>query len=215
LSSQITVLTYNLHKGFTAATVLRLIENAGRDPIYRSGCGFLQEVQGTHTRKAHRIKRLAGAVAVRVSCRHRLATLCLRKKCGVQQAITANAILSKYPYSFTRILISARIVWRNAGFCSHHQPPDFDHAVHLLCMHLDLFEYSRQSQIQKLKRHVLRRQRWAIRSLWLEIFNDWRRRIDDALLAPLEMKEVFTSLMGRHQRTFPSFFSGAIFGSYL
>lgn len=118
-----------------------------------------------------------------------------------------NAILSKYPFvEWENIDVS--IIKKASRSLLHGiiQEPDSEKKIHIICIHLGLFEGERKKQwstlIARIKSHVPADEPLIIAG----DFNDWRGKAEQYLHDDLGVKEAFKEEHGDHARTFPAWF---------
>lgn len=116
-----------------------------------------------------------------------------------------NAILSRYPFSFyENVDISTNRFERRGMLHAIIEMPDVKPSVHLICMHLNLFEKSRIQQIEWLTKRIEDVVPHNSPLIVAGDFNDWRENISPILEAQLEVYECFKQKHGAHARSFPS-----------
>ena len=207
MSSEINVLTYNIHKGYCTGK-RRFVLESMRDRIAESGADvvFLQEIHGTAIKTKAERKRFSYPdqphfeyLADQVWPHFAYGRNAIYRK-----GDHGNAILSRYPFvSWENIDVS--IFPRSSRSILHGviEIPDRKTRLHTLCVHLGLLEQERREQLQtlteRINSHVPRDEPMIIAG----DFNDWRRRAEHHLHDDLGLEELFVSLQGRHARTFP------------
>jgi len=204
----LSLLTYNMHKGFSGDGRRAFVLGRMREALAASGADvvFLQEAQGAHAGHA---RRLAGwpreaqfeFLADRLWPHHAYG------RNGVyDHGHHGNAVLSRYPlkawenidvspwpFAASRSLLHARIT-----------PPGFASALHLVCIHFGFVGQERRQQVRRLARHVEEHVPAQAPLLVAGDFNDWSGRAERDFSAALGLREVFRELHGRHARTFPA-----------
>ena len=84
--------------------------------------------------------------------------------------------------------------------------PGSECVVHIICVHLGLFERERQNQLavlaKRIKSHIPEDEPLIIAG----DFNDWRSRAERHLHEDLGVKEAYKTTRGAHARTFPAWF---------
>lgn len=202
----IRVVTYNIHKGFSAANrrfvlheIKKSLQNVNPDIV------FLQEVQGERkTTTNHFVDwpntRQFEFLADQVWQHHAYGKNVIYKK-----GHHGNAILSKYAFvDWENINVSPL---RSASRSLLHgliQVPGHEQKIHIICVHFGLFELERERQLsilaKRIRSHVPDQDPLIIAG----DFNDWRVRAENHLHQDLGVKEVFKKIHGMHARTFPS-----------
>ncbi len=206
--TSIRVLTYNIHKGFSA-TNLRYILHDIKETIRHIDADvvFLQEVHGEHTLarngfEAESSIRQFEFLADQVWHHHAYG-----KNVIYESGHHGNAILSKYPF----------VDWENINVSMLHfasrsllhgtlKIPGIDQKLHMICVHLGLFALERERQlttlVKRIKSHVPDHEPLIIAG----DFNDWRGRAEYYLHHDLGVREVFKNVHGTYARTFPAWF---------
>lgn len=201
---ELRLLSYNIHKGWSALGQ-RLMVHRLAQALQQLGVDVmcLQEVQGEHQRHARRHPEwpslpqhqwLAGelhAVYGR-NALHRLGH-------------HGNAVLSRWPLAHwsntdlslsrfeRRGLLSARIHW-----------PETEVDLYVLCTHLNLLGRHRYRQVEAVMHWVEQHVPAQAALILAGDFNDWRQQLSPVLAQGLGMLEVFESLHGRPQPSFPA-----------
>lgn len=202
----IKIMTYNIHKGFSA-TNLRFILHEIKNSLRRINADvvFLQEVHGESRISKNRFddwpnNRQFEFLADQVWHHHAYG-----KNVIYKSGHHGNAILSKYPFSeWENINVS---MLRSASRSLLHgaiQVPGTDRRIHVICVHLGLFELERERQLstlaKRIKSHVPSDEPLIIAG----DFNDWRGRAEYYLQQDLGVREVFKNIHGAYARTFPA-----------
>ncbi|TXI19772.1 MAG: EEP domain-containing protein [Nitrosomonas sp.] len=205
-NKSIKVLTYNIHKGFSATNlrfVLHEIKNLLRH--LDADIVFLQEVRGEcNISKKSFTDRSASRqfefLADQVWHHHAYG-----KNAIYKSGHHGNAILSKYPFvEWENINVS---MLRSASRSLLHgaiQIPGIIKKIHIICVHLGLFELERERQISMLAKRIGSHVPADEPLIIAGDFNDWRGRVEHYLHQDLGVKEVFKNRHGVHARTFPA-----------
>jgi endonuclease/exonuclease/phosphatase family metal-dependent hydrolase len=207
MSKRIRILTYNIHKGYAAGN-RRFVLEAMRGLIASTNADivFLQEIHGRDSGLKRRDKRATYPEQPHFEF---LADQSWPHHAYGQNAIYrkgdhGNAILSKYPFLRTE---NINVAWlKTASRSILHgvvQLPRRRQALHVLCVHLGLFEQERRDQIRILCERIESHIRHDEPIILAGDFNDWRRRAEKYLHAHLGLDELFYALQGKHARTWP------------
>jgi len=199
---QLTVLTINVHKGFTFFN-RRFILPELREAVRATGADlvFLQEVHGSH--KQHAIAHSAWPDTPQYEF---LADSMWPQFAYGRNAIYphgdhGNALLSKFPIARHENL-DVSVEGNEQRGLLHCQLEVPGHAqVHAVCVHLGLREAHRQSQV-KLLLELLERLPSDAPVIIAGDFNDWRLRADAVLSEHLV--EAFGERFGSPARSFPA-----------
>ena len=205
-NTSIKVLTYNIHKGFSASN-LRFILHEIKSSLRHIDADvvFLQEVHGERNISKNRFddwpnNQQFEFLADQVWHHHAYG-----KNAIYKSGHHGNAILSKYPFvEWENINVS---LMRSASRRLLHgtiQLPRTNQKIHIICVHLGLFGVERERQLstlaQRINSHVPSNEPLIIAG----DFNDWRGHAEHHLHQNLSVKEVFKNMRGAYARTFPA-----------
>jgi endonuclease/exonuclease/phosphatase family metal-dependent hydrolase len=186
------VLSFNIHKGFAALgseSTLARIREAVRSTDAHILC--LQEVAGDAA-GAQQFEYLADSVW------HHHA---YGKNAVYESGHHGNAILSKYPIkAWENIDISTNGFERRGML---HVTLDVEGVpLHVVTVHLNLFEGGRRIQLQRLEERLESHVPDGEALILAGDFNDWRRNAT-GILAKMGLEECFVKTRGREAATFP------------
>lgn len=199
----ITVLTYNIHKGFSPLS-RRYVINKIRDAIRGVGADivFLQEILGFHPYKAgdqeyleNQFEFLADQIW------HHYA---YGKNAVYSEGHHGNAILCKFPIiNWENINISTNRLEKRGLLHVTVQKPGWEKPIHLFNVHLDLREVGRLHQIHRLigraDSHVPPGEPLIVAG----DFNDWPESLTEYLYESHGLQEVYLKCHGQHPKTYP------------
>lgn len=205
-NTSIKVLTYNIHKGFSASNLRFILHEIKSSLRYiDADVVFLQEVHGERNISKNRFddwpnNQQFEFLADQVWHHHAYG-----KNAIYKSGHHGNAILSKYPFvEWENINVS---LMRSASRSLLHgtiQLPKKNQKIHIICVHLGLFGAERELQLstlaQRINSHVPPNEPLIIAG----DFNDWRGRAEHHLHQNLGVKEVFKNMRGAYARTFPA-----------
>lgn len=202
------VLSYNIHKGFSTTNqnfVLDLMREAVRKTS--ADLVFLQEVLGHHSDPDHKIENWPTTAQFEFLADSFWSHYAYGKNAIYTEGHHGNAILSKFPIvAFDNIDISNnRLQKRGLLHAIIEIPNGRTDRVHAICVHLDLMEGGRRSQIEKVCAWIGKNIPAEEPLIIAGDFNDWLQRATDRLESSLKLHEVFQVLDGSHAKTFPSF----------
>ncbi|MBM68506.1 MAG: hypothetical protein CME43_03400 [Haliea sp.] len=204
---EVTVLTYNIHKGFCTGNRRFVLEGI-RERIVESGADvvFLQEVHGWAHASPRRQKRFSYPeephfeyLADQVWPHYAYARNAIYRK-----GDHGNALLSRFPIVSTEN-IDVSLFPRSSRSILHSvlALPGSGTRLHTLCVHLGLLERERRTQLATLVRRIEAHVPHDEPLILAGDFNDWRQRGAQYLQSQLGLEEAFLALHGRHARTFP------------
>lgn len=204
-SLMLKILTYNIHKGFSA-TNTRFVLHEIKDLLRQVDADiiFLQEVHGDRVISKKQFdwpnNRQFEFLADQVWHHHAYA-----KNAIYKSGHHGNAILSKYPIvAWENINVS---LMKSASRSLLHGTihiPEVNQNIHVICVHLGLFERERESQLMTLSKRIQSHVPWNEPLIIAGDFNDWRGRVENHLRQDLGVKEVFKTTYGFYARTFPA-----------
>lgn len=205
---QLRVLSYNIHKGFSMDRrfVLRKIKEAIQTT--NAELVFLQEVIGEHSGHSSRIAEWP----IEPQLEYLADTLWPHFAYGRNAVYTeghhGNAILSMHPFNGHENIDISNNRLERRGLLHATLPPltPEGRELHVVCVHLDLFENGRIKQIESIVRRIHAHVPDGSPLIIAGDFNDWRENASPALENELGVTEVFRALHGRHARSFPSWF---------
>lgn len=207
MSTEIHVLTYNIHKGYCSGK-RRFVLESMRERINETGADvvFLQEIHGEANPNGTMLRRHSypDQPHFEYLADQAWPHYAYGRNAIYRKGDHGNAILSMHPFvSWENIDVS--IFPRSSRSILHGvvELPDAGTRLHTLCVHLGLLEQERREQLLALTRrineHVPRDEPMIIAG----DFNDWRRRAETHLHDDLGLNELFVQLQGRHARSFP------------
>ena len=202
----ISVLTYNIHKGFSQFN-RRMMMHELRQQLRELSPDivFLQEVQGRNRRHAKRIDDwpqkpqhsfLAEDIWQSTAYGHNVVN---------GRGHYGNAILSRFPIVdvFNQDVTHLRFERRGLLHCSI-DVPGLAKQAHCVCAHLSLFARSRRRQMDALSVYLEEIVAAGSPLIVAGDFNDWRNEADTLLAERLGLCEVFAGSDGNPGRSFPA-----------
>lgn len=202
--SNISLITYNIHKGFGVGAVRFLLPEmreaiTGLNPDFV----FLQEVQGKHQKREKRIDSWPDSPQFEYIAENIWPHYIYAKNAVYQSGHHGNAILSKYPFDrFESINLST--INRASRGILHTQLKIDNVTIHLLCVHLGLFKAERAEQCKALMKRIKDMVPQDEPLLMAGDFNDWRTVISRTLAEDLGIEEAFVTVEGQHAKSFPA-----------
>lgn len=202
-----TVATYNIHKGFTQFS-RRMVIHEVRERLHGLSADivFLQEVQGTHNRHAHRYHEWPGKPQHEFIADEMWHEVAYGKNCVYRDGgHHGNAMLSRYPIVGQENQDISAHAFESRGLlhCEIKLGPRLP-VLHCINVHLGLFERGRQWQIRALVERIKATVPRSDPVIIAGDFNDWRSKGDRTLTDGLNLLEVFEQFRGRPARTFPA-----------
>lgn len=206
--SSIKVMTYNIHKGFSMGNVRFILHEIRESLRYvDADVVFLQEIYGEKQISNNRFDDWPNNSQFEFLADEVWHHHAYGKNAIYKAGHHGNAILSKYPFiEWENIDVS---IMKKASRSLLHgtiQIPHSEKKIHIICIHLGLFEREREKQLtilaQRINSHIPHDEPLIIAG----DFNDWRGNAERHLHDDLGVKEVFKDAHGSHARTFPAWF---------
>ncbi|MGK5083946.1 endonuclease/exonuclease/phosphatase family protein [Bdellovibrionota bacterium FG-1] len=203
---QLRILSYNIHKGFNVGNrrfILEKIRHAIR--TLHPDLVLLQEVLGEHRGHQRRLPEWPKLPQFSYLAHDLWPHFAYGKNAIYGAGHHGNAILSKYPIDFfENIDISTNPYEKRGLLHARVAIPGRHRPVHVICVHLGLFEAERQTQIKRICRQIDAHVPHQDPLILGGDFNDWLLKATGPLQNALEVKEAFLEMHGAHARTFPS-----------
>lgn len=201
----LTVVTYNIHKGFSALN-RRLVIHEIRDRLQALGSdvAFLQEVQGEHQRHSQR------HAAWPAQSQHQFVArqgehAAYGLNATYQDGHHGNAIVSRFPIvKAENVDISHHALESRGLLHCELSVPGWPHALHCVNVHLGLWGRSRRMQLAWLCHRIRESVPETAPLVVAGDFNDWRGKASSVLAQELGLMEVFQLARGRHALSFPA-----------
>ena len=206
--SVLTVMTVNIHKGFTVFNRKFILPEL-RDAVRSVGADvvFLQEVLGTHERHAGRLDNWPEAPHYEFLADTMWPQFAYGRNAVYPNGHHGNAVLSKFPIvHFENHDISISGPEKRGLLHCVLRTPGGVRDVHAICVHLSLQESHRYEQLMLLCKLVREQVPDDAPLVVAGDFNDWRRRAHSILENEIGLHEVFVRANGESARTFPSRF---------
>ncbi|MCB1671329.1 MAG: endonuclease/exonuclease/phosphatase family protein [Pseudomonadales bacterium] len=202
ISTDFSVLTLNIHKGFSTGQrrfTLENIRNCLRDS--KASVVFLQEVVGEHRQLARKVPGWPQGNQLEFLADSVWSHHAYGKNAIYQHGHHGNAILSEVPFKSWHNLDVSLLNFSQRGILHGVTAND----IHLLCIHFGLFESERRSQARKLVDYINKTIPANAPLILAGDFNDWRKSIHNLLVRELHLQDAHQNLNQRVARTFPSF----------
>lgn len=205
-SFNLKVLTYNIHKGFSAGNS-RFVLHEIKDAIQtvNPDLVFLQEIHGEQQKHQALIDKWPEESQFQFLADELWPHFAYAKNAIYPKGHHGNAILSKYPIiAWENIDVSLQKRASRSLLHAEILIPELNKKFHAICIHLGLFKMEREQQLitlcQRIESHVPHQEPLIVAG----DFNDWRGHAENHLTHDLELREIFKTLEGHHARSFPS-----------
>lgn len=206
--TSIKILTYNIHKGFSASN-LRFILHDIRNSLRHINADvvFLQEIHGDRNITKNRFDDWPNNSQFEFLADEVWPHHAYGKNAIYKSGNHGNAILSKYPFiEWENIDVSTMKSASRSLLHGTIQIPNSKKKIHVICVHLGLFERERENQVSTLSKRISSHVPADEPLIIAGDFNDWRGRAEHYLHDDLNVKEVFKDEHGTHAPTFPAWF---------
>jgi endonuclease/exonuclease/phosphatase family metal-dependent hydrolase len=200
-----TVVTYNIHKGFSAFN-RRLVVHEIRERLHALSADvvFLQEVQGLHrrhSRRHHAWPEEAQHEFLAEEGGHSAYGM----NAAYQDGHHGNAIVSRFPIvKSDNVDISHHALESRGLLHCELEVPGWKAPLHCINVHLGLWGRSRRLQIEWLCQRIREAVPASAPLVVAGDFNDWRGDATMVLSRELGLEEVFHQSLGHHARSFPA-----------
>jgi endonuclease/exonuclease/phosphatase family metal-dependent hydrolase len=200
-SPALTVMTVNIHKGFTTFNRKFILPEL-RDAVRKVGADivFLQEVMGTNGTHwdAPHYEFMADEIWPQYAYGRNMV---------YPKGHHGNAVMSKFPiFHYQNHDVSIAGPEKRGLLHCELRVPGHVMDVHAICVHLGLAENHRQQQLDLLCAMIRSEVPDNAPLVVAGDFNDWRRRAHDILGKGAGLHEVFVSAYGEAAKTFPARF---------
>ncbi len=203
----IRVLSYNIHKGFSLGNkhyVLEMIRNSIQN--YKADLVLLQEVVGEHEKHFDSVKNMPSESQFEFLADGAWSHYAYGKNAVYDEGHHGNAILSLYPIKEWHNLDLSTNRWESRGLLHALLDVPIEKKVHVMSLHLDLFEKGRQLQIKKVCQYINDVTKPDDIIILGGDFNDWAEKASHRIKSEAGMVEAFSVLHGYYAKSFPSFF---------
>lgn len=207
MSRQFSILTYNIHKGFSMGG-RQFVLHRMRDALAhtRADIVFLQEALGEHESHARRLHEWPDYPQFEFLADTVWPHHAYGQNAIYDQGHHGNAILSRWPFRQWENIDVSPYPFAASRSLLHGviQVPGAEQRLHVVCVHFGFFGAERRPQIQRLSARIEAHVPHHEPLIVAGDFNDWSGRAERDFNAELELAEVFRSLHGRHARTWPA-----------
>jgi endonuclease/exonuclease/phosphatase family metal-dependent hydrolase len=203
------VVTFNIRKGFSHVNGGRVVVHEVRDGLraLRPDIVFLQEVQGTHERRAASFENWPAQPQYEFLADAVWPEYAYGKNAVYDKGHHGNAILSRFPIvSWDNQDVSAYAFESRGLLHCELNVPAWEQTLHCVNVHLGLFARGREWQLLALRERIEALVPHDAPLIIAGDFNDWRRRGHMTLSGRLKLSEAFEAMSGRPARSFPSAF---------
>lgn len=202
------IVTYNMHKGFSGDGRRAFVLHRMRDALAEAGADvvFLQEAQGEHHRHARRVNNWPSDSQFEFIADTLWPHFAYGKNAIYDHGHHGNAILSRYPLLAWENINVSPYPWAASRSLLHGQVqiPESGVNLHLICIHFGFLAVERRPQIRRMCRHIEEHIPHREPLIIAGDFNDWTARAERAFNAELGLIEVHRELHNRYAKTYPA-----------
>lgn len=204
--TNITIVTYNIHKGFSPGN-RRFVLHDIKQSLHKTNADiiFLQEIHGEQINGKKNFSNWPDGTQFEFIADEIWHHHVYGKNAIYRSGHHGNAILSKFPFvDWENIDVS---LMRTASRSLLHgtiELPENEQQLHVICVHLGLFGLERRKQfntlIDRINSHVPHDAPLIIAG----DFNDWSKKAEKHFHNSLGVDEVFKTTTGNYAKTFPA-----------
>jgi endonuclease/exonuclease/phosphatase family metal-dependent hydrolase len=199
------VTTYNIHKGFSQFNRKMMVhELRERLRHLNPDIVFLQEVQGLHLGHAENHHNWPESPQHEFLAEEVWAASAYGRNMIYDHGHHGNAILSRFPILHAHNQDVTHLQFEKRGLLHCRIALPSGPAAHCVCVHLSLFNYSRQRQMAALASYLETHADDDAPLIIAGDFNDWRNRATQQMVQRLGLVEVFSRPGGPPVRSFPA-----------
>jgi endonuclease/exonuclease/phosphatase family metal-dependent hydrolase len=199
------VTTYNIHKGFSQFNRKMMVhELRERLRHLNPDIVFLQEVQGLHLGHAENHHNWPDSPQHEFLAEEVWAASAYGRNMIYDHGHHGNAILSRFPILHAHNQDVTHLQFEKRGLLHCRIALPSGHEAHCVCVHLSLFNYSRQRQMAALASYLETHADDDAPLIIAGDFNDWRNRATQQMVHRLGLVEVFSRPGGPPVRSFPA-----------
>ncbi len=204
--SQLRVLTYNIHKGFSSGN-RHFILHQIRDALVATDADilFLQEMQGEHKEHAEKHHDWPECSHSEFLAEEVWPHFAYAKNAVYSVGHHGNAILSKYPLQSWENINVSPFAWASRSVLHGVIAlPESNRDLHIMCIHLGLIGMERRRQFELLCKRIDEHVPHDSPLIVAGDFNDWTGQAEKRFYRHLDLKEAYQTLHQRYARTFPA-----------
>lgn len=201
---KITLISYNIHKGFSATNANFMLPELGRMMnSFSADFVLLQETVGENHKHKRKYGDWPSVSQIEYLAGEEFGYFVYGKNAAYQYGHHGNGILSRHPVKrWKNVDVSTNWLERRGVL---HCSVDWEGCeLHLVNSHLSLFESARHKQALAIAKRVRAEIPAHAPFVIAGDFNDWRGTAGAALKDLLEVREAFEIVHGGYARTFPA-----------
>lgn len=204
--NQLRILTYNIHKGFSAGN-RRFILHQLRAALVEADADilFLQEMQGEHTGHEQTHENWPECSHSEFLAQDIWPHFAYAKNVVHSAGHHGNALLSKYALQSWENINVSPYSWASRSLLHGViNLPNHDRDLHIICIHLGLTGIERRRQFETLLKRIEQHVPSDVPLIVAGDFNDWTGRAEKRFAQQLGLEEAHRSLHKHHAKTWPA-----------
>lgn len=204
--TQLRVLTYNVHKGFSAGN-RHFILHQIREALYETDADilFLQEMQGEHQEHEQKHHNWPECSHLEFLSQDVWPHFAYAKNAVYSVGHHGNAILSKYALKSWENINVSPFIWASRSLLHGViELPGVIADLHIICIHLGLSGRERRRQFETLCKRIDEHVPHDAPLIVAGDFNDWTGQAEKRFYQHLELREAYQTIHNRYAKTFPA-----------
>ena len=206
MKTELRVVTYNIHKGFSQFN-RRMVLHDLRDHLRGTLADvvFLQEVVGAHDLHSRRYINYPEQSQYEFLADSIWPDFAYGKNAVYPEGHHGNAVLSRFPiFDWQNEDVSAHRFEQRGLLHCEVAVPGWREKLHCLCVHFGLFARGRRKQLTALRERIKREVPSTAPLIIAGDFNDWHGEACDILARDLRLTEAFSATHGMPARSYPA-----------
>ncbi|MBL1321177.1 MAG: endonuclease/exonuclease/phosphatase family protein [Methylophaga sp.] len=203
---QLRILTYNIHKGFSAGNRKFILPQL-REALIKADADilFLQEIQGENTKHAKIHPSWPDNSHSEFLAQNTWPHVIYAKNAIYNVGHHGNAILSKHAlHSWENINVSPYGKASRSLLHGVIQLPNISHDLHIICIHLGVIGIERRYQFKTLFNRIEEHVPHNAPLIVAGDFNDWTGQAEKRFAKQLDLNEAHKTLHDQHAKTWPA-----------
>ncbi len=204
--NQLRIITYNIHKGFSAGNrhfILHQIREALLET--KADILFIQEMQGEHKEYEQKHKNWPECTHSEFLAQEVWPHVAYAKNAQYSVGHHGNAILSKFALQHWENINVSPFSWASRSLLHGEiKLPGANSELHIICIHLGLIGMERRRQLELLCKRIDEHVPQEAALIVAGDFNDWTGQAEKKFYQHLQLKEAYRTLHNRYARTFPA-----------
>jgi endonuclease/exonuclease/phosphatase family metal-dependent hydrolase len=204
--SELRIVTYNIHKGFSAGN-RRFVLHKIREALLTTKADilFLQEMQGEHTKHQQTHHNWPVCSHSEFLAQDDWPHIAYAKNVEYSAGHHGNALLSKYPFVQWENINLSPFTWASRSLLHGSiKRANFDQDLHIICIHLGLMGIERRHQFDMLSKRIAEHVPHDAPLIVAGDFNDWTGQGEKYFAQQLDLQETFRTLHNHYAKSWPA-----------